>query len=305
MKKAIKIITWVLGILIGFFVVIAASVIIDQGMGVNRLDGITNTVIPNGNNPAIRAYVAHPSGTGPYPVVIMVHEWWGLKSDIVGKADALAQDGYIVVAPNLFRGNTTDWFPTAIWQVSNTPTTQIDGDLDAVLLWINNQPDANRNQIAIMGFCFGGGTALRYSVNTPAITATAVFYGSVITDPAELKKIQGPVLGIFGGADTMIPQKDVTAFDQGLTAAGIPHQVTTYDGEPHAFVKSMADINKGGNQQKAWNQLREFLARAFSGQAMSRQYRLANHTQVPDVTAQQFATPSRWLHQFVCDKTVQ
>jgi carboxymethylenebutenolidase len=48
---------------------------------------------------------------------------------------------------------------------------------------------------------------LRYSVNTPAITATAVFYGSVITDPAELKKIQGQVLGIFGGADTMIPQK--------------------------------------------------------------------------------------------------
>ena len=305
MKKAITIITWVLGILIGFFVVIAASVIIDQGMGVSRLDGITNTVIPNGNNPAIRAYVAHPSGTGPYPVVIMVHEWWGLKSDIVGKADALAQDGYIVVAPNLFRGNTTDWFPSAIWQVSNTPTTQIDGDLDAVLLWINNQPDANRNQIAIMGFCFGGGTALRYSVNTPAITATAVFYGSVITDPNELKKIQGPVLGVFGGADTMIPHSDVMAFDDGLTAAGIPHQVTTYDDEPHAFVKSMADINKGGNQQKAWNQLREFLARAFSGQAMSRQYRLANHTQVPDVTAQQFATPSRWLHQFVCDKTVQ
>ncbi len=304
MQKIIKIISWILGILVGFMVVIAASVIIDQGMGVNRLDGITNTVIPNGNNPAIRAYVARPSGTGPFPVVIMVHEWWGLKADVVGKADALAKDGYIVVAPNLFRGNTTDWFPTAIWQVSNTPTTQIDGDLDAVLQWINNQPDANHNQIAIMGFCFGGGTALRYSVNTPAITATAVFYGSVITDPNELKKIQGPVLGIFGGADTMIPQTEVTAFDEGLTAAGIPHQVTTYAGEPHAFVKSMADINKGGNQQKAWNQLREFLAHAFSGQAMSRQYRLANHPQIPDVTAQQFSTPSRWIHQFVCDKTV-
>jgi carboxymethylenebutenolidase len=305
MQRVIKIITWIIGILIGFMVVIAASVIIDQGMGVNRLDGITNTVIPNGSNPAIRAYVARPSGTGPFPVVIMVHEWWGLKAEIAGKADALAKDGYIVVAPNLFRGNTTDWFPTAIWQVSNTPTTQIDGDLDAVLQWINNQPDANRNQIAIMGFCFGGGTALRYSVNTPAITATAVFYGSVITDPAELKKIQGPVLGIFGGADTMIPQKDVSAFDDGLTAAGIPHQVTTYDGEPHAFVKSIAEINKGGNQQKAWNQLREFLAKAFSGQAMSRQYRLANHQQPIDVAAQQFITPNRWIHQFVCDKTVQ
>ena len=72
MKKIIKIISWILGILVGFIVVIAASVIIDQGMGVNRLDGITNTVIPNGNEPAIRAYVARPSGTGPFPVVIMV-----------------------------------------------------------------------------------------------------------------------------------------------------------------------------------------------------------------------------------------
>ena len=305
MQRVIKIVTWIIGILIGFMVVIVASVIIDRGMGVNRLDGITNTVIPNGSNPAIRAYVARPTGNGPFPVVIMVHEWWGLKAEIVGKADALAKDGYIVVAPNLFRGNTTDWFPTAIWQVSNTPTTQIDADLDAVLQWVNNQPDANHNQIAIMGFCFGGGTALRYSVNTPAITATAVFYGSVITDPAELKKIQGPVLGIFGGADTMIPQKDVTAFDQGLTAAGIPHQVTTYDGEPHAFVKSIAEINKGGNQQKAWNQLREFLAKAFSGQAMSRQYRLANHQQPTDDTAQAFIAPNRWIHQFVCDRTVR
>lgn len=103
----------------------------------------------------------------------------------------------------------------------------------------------------------------------------------------------------------MIPQKDVSAFDDGLTAAGIPHQVTTYDGEPHAFVKSIAEINKGGNQQKAWNQLREFLAKAFSGQAMSRQYRLANHRQPADDAAQQFITPNRWIHQFVCDKTVQ
>ena len=305
MKKAIKIISWILGILVGFMVVIAASVIIDRGMGVNRLDGITNTVIPNGNEPAIRAYVARPSGTGPFPVVIMVHEWWGLKAEIAGKADALAKDGYIVVAPNLFRGNTTDWFPTAIWQVSNTPTTQIDGDLDAVLQWINNQPDATRNQIAIMGFCFGGGTALRYSVNTPAMVATAVFYGAVITDPAELKKIQGPVLGVFGGADTMIPQTEVDAFEAGLIAAGIPNQVTTYAGEPHAFVQSIAEINKGGNQQKAWNQLREFLAKAFSGQAMSRQYRLANNPQPHTEATQEFSTPARLLHQFVCDLTVR
>jgi carboxymethylenebutenolidase len=111
MQKIIKIITWIIGIVIGFMVVIAASVIIDRGMGVNRLDGITNTVIPNGSNPAIRAYVARPSGRPAFPVVIMVHEWWGLKAEITGKADALAKDGYIVVAPNLFRAIPPIGFP--------------------------------------------------------------------------------------------------------------------------------------------------------------------------------------------------
>ena len=72
MRIIVTLLKWIIGILIGSIVVIAASVIIDRSVGVNRLDGITNTVIPNGSNPAIRAYVARPNGTGPFPVVIAV-----------------------------------------------------------------------------------------------------------------------------------------------------------------------------------------------------------------------------------------
>ena len=293
MRIIITIIKWIVGILIGSIVVIAASIIIDRSVGVNRLDGITNTVIPNGNNPAIRAYVARPTGAGPFPVVIMVHEWWGLKSEIVGKADALAQDGYIVVAPNLFRNNTTDWIPTAIWQVSTTPATQVDDDLDAVMLWIKNQPDANSAKVAIMGFCFGGGTAIRYSVNTPGIAATAVFYGSTITDPQRLARVTGPVLGIFGAEDTMIPVSEVNAFAAGLTSAGVPNEITIYPGEGHAFVKSIDEIAKGGNQQKAWEQLRGFLKQALYGSAQ-------RGRTIP--MAQQFQ-PAQLLHLWVCNRT--
>jgi len=299
MKHILTIVKWVVGILIGSVVVVAASIIIDRGVGMNRLDTLTNTVIPNGSNPAIRAYVARPNGTGPFPVVIMVHEWWGLKSEIVGKADALAQDGYIVVAPNLFRSNTTDWIPTAIWQVSTTDTAQVDNDLDAVMLWIQNQPDADDQKVAIMGFCFGGGTAIRYSVHTPSIVATAVFYGSTINDPALLAQVKGPVLGIFGAEDGMIPISEVNAFEAGLNAAGIPNEITIYEGEGHAFVKSMDDIAKGGNQQKAWEQLRGFLRNALHGSASTgRIISTANRPSTP----QPFHA-AQLLHLWVCNRT--
>lgn len=299
MKRALTVFTWILGILVGSMVVIAASVIIDRGLGMNRLDPLTNTIIPNGSNPAIRAYVARPQGAGPFPVVIMVHEWWGLKADIISKADALAADGYIVVAPNLFRANTTDWIPTAIWQVSTTPTSQINDDLDAVMLWIRNQPQADGSKVAIIGFCFGGGTAIRYSVDTPEIAATAVFYGATINDPQQLKRVRGPVLGIFGGADNMIPARDVAAFDEGLRQAGVTHEITVYPGEGHAFVKGMDDIARGGNPQKAWQQLRDFLKQALTQQAHTGHVVQLAHQPRPAHAFQ----PQQLIHQWVCTRT--
>lgn len=302
-KRIFTLLKWLVGFILGAIVVLVASVIVDRGVGVNRLDGLTNTVISNGNNPAIRAYVARPEGEGPFPVVIMIHEWWGLKSEIVGKAEALAQDGYIVIAPDVFRGSTTSWIPSAIWQVMSTPTTQVDGDLDAVIRWIQSQPDADANRIAIMGFCFGGGTSIRYGVNTPAIKATVVFYGAVIQDPSLLKNLQGPVLGIFGGADTMIPVSEVKGFEAGLKEAGIPHEITIYEGEPHAFVTSVEDIAKGGNQLKAWNQLRVFLQQTLYGQGYTRPTLVRND--MPMTSANDGWSGNRLLHQFVCDMTVQ
>jgi carboxymethylenebutenolidase len=265
MKRIISIALWIVGVIVAVVLVLIASIAIDRGLGVGRLDALSNIDIPSGTNTTIQAYVARPNtdAEGPFPVVIMVHEWWGLNTDLIGKADALAQDGYIVIAPNVFSGSTASLMPTAFWQVSSTPTSQVDGDLDAVMLWLKNQSDADNDRIAIMGFCFGGGTAIRYSVNAPNIVATAVFYGTPISDVTQLKRLNGPVLGIFGGADKMIPQSDVDAFAEALTDAGIRHKISVYPDMPHAFVKGMEEIKQGGAQEKAWNQLREFLENSF------------------------------------------
>jgi carboxymethylenebutenolidase len=98
-----------------------------------------------------------------------------------------------------------------------------------------------------------------YSLHNSRLAATVVFYGSPETDPAILKTLPGPVLGIFGGADQSIPVEDVNAFDRALTEAGVTHEITVYDGQPHAFVHDAEGIKAGGAQGEAWDQMLSFL----------------------------------------------
>lgn len=246
---------------------LAALVAVEGLQGPARLDAIVNTRIANARGPEVRAYVARPSAPGPHPAVIMIHEFWGLNAEIIGKAEALANDGYVVVAPDTFRGSTTAAVPRAIFQVVTNRAEQVDGDLDAVFAWLATQPDVRPDRIAVMGFCYGGATSIRYAVNNPRIAATAVFYGSPITDKDKLRALGGPVLGIFGGADASIPLDNVRRFEQALADAGVRHEISVYDGQPHAFVQSVAGIRQGGAQGKAWDQLRAFLERSLKSGA--------------------------------------
>jgi carboxymethylenebutenolidase len=267
MRTLRRILLGLAGLVLALIVFLAGSIAVDGLIGQNRLDALVNTSIANPNGPEVRAFVARPSTPGPHPAVIMIHEWWGLKPEIVGKAEALAQEGYVVIAPDTFRGSTTGWIPRAIYQVTTTPAEQVDGDLEAVFDWLSAQPDVQADRIAIMGFCYGGGASLRYSLSNDQLAATAVFYGSTIADAERLRVLSGPVLGVFGSADNAIPVSEVQAFEAALDQAGVPNQVTIYEGQPHAFVKSIEEIRQGGPQQEAWNELLDFLRQNLQAQA--------------------------------------
>jgi carboxymethylenebutenolidase len=206
----------------------------------------------------VNAFVVSPQGTEQLPAVIMIHEFWGLKPEIVGKAEALSAEGYVVVAPDTFRGKTTSWLPSAIWNVISTPKENINADLDAVFNWLRAQPNVDPSRIMVMGFCYGGGTSLLYSLHNPNIAATGIFYGDVAVDTSELTKLPGPVLGIFGADDTSIPLEEVNTFKTGLELANIPHQITIYPGKGHAFVKSVEEIARDPVQQQAWQEFLDF-----------------------------------------------
>lgn len=268
MKTVRRILVAVLGVIVGFVVLLIGSVLVDMALGANRLEAVTNTTIPAaGGGADVRAYVAAPPGEGPFPAVIMIHEFYGLNQSIVGKAQGLAEEGYVVVAPDTFRGSTTSWIPRAIFQVITTPAEQVNQDLDSVFLWLAAQPNVRADRIAIMGFCYGGRTSLLYSLHNPNLAATAIFYGSLVTDANVLKQLPGPVLGIFGGADQSIPLEQVRAFESALQQAGVPHEITIYENQPHAFVTDIESIRAGGVQGEAWAQLLSFLGRSLRGES--------------------------------------
>ena len=257
-------------LLLGLLVVVAAlaillvaSVVIDTLTGGDRVAALTNTAIPADNSAAVAAYVAQPAGEGPFPAVIMLHEFWGLKQEIVEKADALAAEGYVVVAPDMYRGETTGWLPRAIYLALTVPEAQVLGDLEPVFRWLETQPEVDPARIVVMGFCYGGGKALPFSLRNHDLAGTGIFYGALESNPAILRQLPGPVLGIFGAEDQAPSPEQVEAFRAGLETAGIDHEITIYDGVGHAFVSSMAVIQQGGAPGEAWAQFLTWLARVI------------------------------------------
>jgi carboxymethylenebutenolidase len=289
-KMILRIFLGIAGVIAGLVLLLVGSVVIDAAVGGSRLEAVTNTTISGVNGgPDVRAYVARPEGRGPFPTVIMIHEFYGLNESIVGKAEGLADEGYFVIAPDTFRGSTTSWIPRAIYQVMTTEPEQVNLDLDSVYAWIESQPDAEAARTGILGFCYGGRASLTYSLHNNRLAATVIFYGSPETNPEVLKTLPGPVLGIFGGADNSIPVEEVKTFDTALDQAGIPHEVTIYEGQPHAFITSMEAIRAGGVQGEAWAQMLAFLDQSLQNGGAS----------TPPDSLRSYSAPFDWGYYLV------
>jgi carboxymethylenebutenolidase len=282
MKLLKRILLVILVLFVAFVLFLVGSIVVDFAIGGDRLDDIANVTIPGVNGgPDVRAYVAKPEESGPFPTVIMIHEFWGLNDSIIGKADLLAEEGYLVIAPDTFRGSTTDWVPRAIYQVLSSKPENVNGDLDSVYTWLTSQPAVDVDRIAIAGFCYGGRTSLTYSLHNNQLAATVIFYGSPETDPSILATLPGPVLGIFGGADQSIPVSQVNAFDAALTEAGIPHEIKIYEEQPHAFVRDKEGIKSGGAQGEAWNQMLAFLETNLKSKSTRKSQLVLSEYQAP------------------------
>lgn len=232
----------------------------DVAFGLKTSD-VTNVSYVGANNVQLQGYLATPEGEGKFPAVLMVHEWWGLTKEITQKADRLAKEGYVVLAMDTYRGQVTAQIPRAIFLRVTMPPEQIDQDMQSAYDYLISLPQVDATRVGGVGFCYGGGVILRHATQNPNLRATINLYGTTISDPqkfgALLAEDAGAVLGIFGSADMQIPLAEVEAFKVALKSTNIPHQVTVYEGMPHAFVK-IDNIDEAGAPRDAWLEILAF-----------------------------------------------
>jgi carboxymethylenebutenolidase len=261
MRTLRRLFVGLLAALILAVVAVAVSIPLGWTFAPDRVAALTNVRVPGGGAGEVAAYLVRPPGEGSFPAVVMIHEFWGLREDIIRKADTLAEEGYVVLAPDTLRGRSTAWLPTAIYQTATQAQEDVNADLDAVFAWLTARPEVDPERIAVIGFCYGGRMALRYSLHNPQVAAIGNFYGETETDVSRLRALPGPLLGIFGAEDWMIPLEDVRAFERALEEAGATFEVTVYEGVGHAFIDADDPRTAGGAQAEAWAQIVRFLAR--------------------------------------------
>ena len=251
----------VLGLLVATVAVIGGIILYDTVFPSQRVTDFVNVTFTGSEGVMLRAYLARPAGAGPHPALVMVHEFFGLNEDVVKKADVLAQEGYVVLAVDAYRNQTTALVPRAIWLVATTPQDRIAQDIDAGFAYLARLEGVDPQRVGAVGFCFGGTQVMKMSARNPDLAASVIYYGSgPFTRPDELGVMgaRGPVLGIYGEQDNSIPVSEVRAFEQAMEARGVRHQVTIYPGVGHAFVKSNT-LGVPGLAQQAWNEMLAFL----------------------------------------------
>lgn len=268
------ILKWLWRIALGILGLIGLLILIVLGMGLydswtgERTADNANVEYTTANGQTLTGYLATPDSPGPHPAVLLIHEWWGLNHGMTVLADALANEGYVVFAPDVYRGKLAESIPYALWLRLGTPTEQVYADVDSALTWLRTQDQVDAERVASMGFCFGGGHSLQLGMRqSENLALTIMYYGAVVTEPDLLRPLVDgqPVLGIFGKEDVSIPTQNVLEFEAALNSLNIENEITIYPGVGHAFLNE-DNYDKSGAAGDAWQQTLAFLAENLGSQ---------------------------------------
>ena len=217
----------------------------------------------------IAAFLARPAGTGPYPAILVLQEWWGLNDHIKDVARRLAREGYVALAPDLYsrQGNKVTSDPDeAGGLMGNLDDDVALKDLRAAVAFVKNHPQVNGAKIGVIGFCMGGTYALLSAENLPDIKASVPFYGQIVYDRPggpidQISQVGCPLMYIYGDADGWITNDHVDRLEAALTRHGKSGQVIRYKGAPHAFFNdTRPDSYRPNDARDAWERTLRFFA---------------------------------------------
>ena len=209
----------------------------------------------------VQALLYTPEGKGPFPGIVVIHEWWGLNDWVKEQASKLSDLGYVALAIDLYRGKVAATPDEAHELMRGLPEDRAKRDLHAAYEYLQSQSNVKKDRIASIGWCMGGGYSLDVALQEPTLRADVINYGHLATDTDSLKKINASILGIFGGKDRGIPVDDVKKFEQTLKQLGKKVEIVIYPDAGHAFENpNNKDGYRPDDAADAWKRTVKFLA---------------------------------------------
>lgn len=213
--------------------------------------------IPVSATDTVRAWVVYPQRQTKAPVVVVIHEIFGLTNWVRAVADQIAADGFIAIAPDLLTmkhlpdGPDSVQMQAATAAIRTLDPQQVQTDIDAVARYGMSLPSA-LPKYGIVGFCWGGGVSFAHATHAPALGASVVYYG-VSPRTEALSAIHAPVLGLYAGSDARV-DATIPPADSALRAMGKIFTYSVFDGAGHGFLRQQTGMN-GANKtatEKAW-----------------------------------------------------
>lgn len=223
-----------------------------------------------GGGRKLHSFVVYPEKKEKAPVVIVIHEIFGLTDWVMSLADQLAEAGCIAIAPDLLSGDapnggrTKDFAPGEVREaISKLMPSRITSDLNAAADYGLKLPAANGN-LAVIGFCWGGTQTFNYATNRADLKAAYVFYGTGPSDPVVINRISAPVYGFYAENDARV-NATIDASKEAMKAAGKTFEPVTYSGGGHGFMRAGEDPSGSEANKKAraaaWERLRALLGK--------------------------------------------
>ncbi len=185
-------------------------------------------------------YLAVPQGSGPFPAVVVIQEWWGLDDHIKSVAERFANEGYVAIAPDLYHGHVAS-------EPNEAQKLAMEMEQDVALEEIQNavnflvgRDDVSPKKAAVIGFCMGGGLALQMAAKGQNIAIVAPFYGRPL-DAQTAAQVDVPIVGSYGAQDQSIQPSAVNQMADQIKAAGQPVDIKFYPAG-HAFFNDTRDL---------------------------------------------------------------
>jgi carboxymethylenebutenolidase len=183
----------------------------------------------------VQATLYMPKGEGPFPALVVIHEWWGLNDWVKQQASDLADQGYVTLAIDLYRGQVATTPDEAHQIMRGVPEDRANRDLLAATAYLRSLDKVYTKRVGAIGWCMGGGYALDLAVADPKLKVAVINYGHLASDKATLKKIHAQILGIFGGQDKGISVPDVHKFETDMKALDKKVDIHIFPDAGHGF----------------------------------------------------------------------